>query len=264
MSTVPLLTISQLASYAGVTVRAVRHYHARGLLPEPERDYSGYRRYDAQAVIDLIRIKTLADAGVPLSRVAELLRADAEEFRTAADEIDRNLLEQIRRLKEHRARVAQLESAERLALPPRVAEYIDRLRSLGASERGLAIERDVWVLAAAHYPDQIESWMDDKFADLDDPDFVSFALGMDRAFDWSPDDPRLVELADEIAAYLKRYFDEHGDLGTEQVLDNTVVEMIDGLVLTSSPAWERLMELMGERGWVGWTEIARAEGTPPS
>ena len=46
-----MLTISQLASYAGVTVRAVRHYHAKGLLPEPERDHSGYRRYDAAAVV---------------------------------------------------------------------------------------------------------------------------------------------------------------------------------------------------------------------
>ena len=33
-----MLTISQLATYAGVTVRAVRHYHQIGLLPEPERD----------------------------------------------------------------------------------------------------------------------------------------------------------------------------------------------------------------------------------
>ena len=30
-----LITIGQLAAYAGVTVKAVRHYHARGLLPEP-------------------------------------------------------------------------------------------------------------------------------------------------------------------------------------------------------------------------------------
>jgi DNA-binding transcriptional MerR regulator len=37
-----MLTISQLAAYSGVTVRAVRHYHAKGLLPEPERDDSGY------------------------------------------------------------------------------------------------------------------------------------------------------------------------------------------------------------------------------
>ena len=70
-----MLTIGQLASYAGVTVRAVRHYHAKGLLPEPERDHSGYRRYDAHAVVDLIKIRTLADAGVPLTRVRELLAA---------------------------------------------------------------------------------------------------------------------------------------------------------------------------------------------
>jgi hypothetical protein len=32
-----MLTISQLAAYAGVTVRAVRHYHQIGLLPEADR-----------------------------------------------------------------------------------------------------------------------------------------------------------------------------------------------------------------------------------
>ncbi|MFU9039101.1 MULTISPECIES: MerR family transcriptional regulator [Streptomyces] len=58
-----MLTIGQLEAHAGVTVRAVRH-HQRGLLAEPERDASGYRRYDAQAVVELIRIKTLGDAGV--------------------------------------------------------------------------------------------------------------------------------------------------------------------------------------------------------
>lgn len=60
-----MLTIGQLAKYVGVTVRAVRHYHQRGLLTEPGRDASGYRRYDAHAVLDLIRIKILSDAGVP-------------------------------------------------------------------------------------------------------------------------------------------------------------------------------------------------------
>ena len=55
-----LTIISQLAAYAGVTVRAVRHYHQIGLLPEPERDASGYRRYGASAVVTLIKIRALA------------------------------------------------------------------------------------------------------------------------------------------------------------------------------------------------------------
>jgi DNA-binding transcriptional MerR regulator len=79
-----MLTIGEVASYAGVTVRAVRHYHAKGLLPEPKRDHSGYRRYDAAAVVELIRIRTLAEAGVPLARVRELLQADATEFAAAS------------------------------------------------------------------------------------------------------------------------------------------------------------------------------------
>lgn len=39
-----MITIGQLAAYAGVTIKAVRHYHQRGLLAEPPRDASGYRR----------------------------------------------------------------------------------------------------------------------------------------------------------------------------------------------------------------------------
>ena len=72
-------------------MRAVRHYHQTGLLPEPERDHSGYRRYDARAVIDLIRIKTLAEAGVPLARISEIMSADPGHFARAVAEIDQAL-----------------------------------------------------------------------------------------------------------------------------------------------------------------------------
>ncbi|MFB7843584.1 MerR family transcriptional regulator [Microbacterium sp. NPDC056052] len=64
-----MLTIGQLATHAGVTAKAIRVYHAEGLLPEPERDSSGYRRDGAQAIIDLTRIVTVAHAGVPLARI---------------------------------------------------------------------------------------------------------------------------------------------------------------------------------------------------
>jgi len=92
------LTISQLAAHVGVTVRAIRHYHRLGLLEEPERDASGYRRYGAQAVVDLIKIKTLSDAGVPLARIEELLGADPPEFAAAITDIDAALKQRIREL----------------------------------------------------------------------------------------------------------------------------------------------------------------------
>src|SRR5688572_9564725 len=93
-----LLTIGQLAGYAGVTIKAVRHYHRRGLLPEPPRDASGYGRYSAQLAIYLVKIKTLADAGVPLARVKDLLVAGGEQFTAAIAEIDRDLRRQAEKI----------------------------------------------------------------------------------------------------------------------------------------------------------------------
>ncbi len=49
----------------------------------------GYRTYQAGAVVRLIRIRTLAEAGVPLARVRELPDADPATFAAATTEIDR-------------------------------------------------------------------------------------------------------------------------------------------------------------------------------
>jgi len=169
-----MLTIGQLASYAGVTIRAVRHYHQVGLLPEPERDASGYRTYDADAVVRLIRIRTLAEAGVPLARVQELLEADAPTFAEATGLIDRELRAKIRELQEHRRRIAQLASGDSLAVPDEVADYLDRVRAIGTPEELISAERDAWILIAARYPDQIAAFMEDKVRQLEDPRTVRF------------------------------------------------------------------------------------------
>jgi DNA-binding transcriptional MerR regulator len=246
-----MLTISQLADYVGVTVRAVRHYHQRGLLPEPERDHSGYRRYDARAVIDLIRIKTLAEAGVPLARIEELLAADAEQFGLAVAEIDRSMQDQIRELKERRRRVAQLASGERLFLPPEIAEYLEELRAAGVSERGVLMERDGWVMLAAAYPEMAPRWIAEKRADLDDPEYREFYVLYDQAHDWKVDDPRLEELADAMAERFSRQLAAAGDqadaLRMEKVLSAEEQELFAAHVNDFSPAWVRLREMVERR-----------------
>lgn len=118
-----MLTIGQLAATAGVTVRTVRHYHQIGLLPEPERDASGYRRYSAQAAVDLIRIRTLADAGVPLARIDALLRAEPTEFASAITDIDAELRRKIDQLTENRRRIAELASGESSSCPRRSSPF---------------------------------------------------------------------------------------------------------------------------------------------
>jgi DNA-binding transcriptional MerR regulator len=64
------LRIGELAKLAATTPRAVRHYHRLGLLAEPERDESGYRRYGPQHPVGLVRIRRLRSVGMPLDSIA--------------------------------------------------------------------------------------------------------------------------------------------------------------------------------------------------
>lgn len=153
-----MLTIGQLAAYTGVTVRAIRHYHQRGLLAEPARDASGYRRYDGRAVVELIRIKTLAEAGVPLARIQELLDAGPAEFTGAVSQIDEALKRKIRELTQHRRKIAELTGGERLFLPAEIVDILGELRRIGVSERTVQIERDAWILVVALSPELVPEW----------------------------------------------------------------------------------------------------------
>jgi DNA-binding transcriptional MerR regulator len=238
-----MLTIGQLAAYVGVTIRAVRHYHQSGLLPEPERDASGYRRYDAQAVIELIRIKTLSDAGVPLARVRELLEAGPEPFSQAITEIDEALRARIRDLREQRLRIAELVAGERLYLPPEVVEYLDELRDLGVSRRSVQLERDGWILVAARAPEDVGGWAADKRALLADPEFRKLYVTFDEAFSWDPGDPRLEELADAVVA-----FGGSESRESNWTLDDPITTALMGSQPgNSSPAWDRLDILCRDR-----------------
>ena len=255
-----MLTISQLASYAGVTVRAVRHYHAKGLLPEPPRDTSGYRRYDAGAVVELIRIRTLAEAGVPLSRVRELLVADETEFIGAIDDIDRRLRSEIRERQRTRERVAELAVGDRLALPPEAVEYLQRLRELGIPDRAVTMERDAWILVAAQIPDQMPTLMALKRRQIEEPAVVDLYFELVDAAEWPVDDPRLPAIADRLVAMIENDAD---DWTEEQLadfgLDDELVALLDGVFIAAVPVARRLLSLLEERGWTGWTRLERID-----
>jgi len=255
-----MLTIGQLASYAGVTIRAVRHYHQIGLLPEPERDASGYRTYQAAAVVRLIRIRTLAEAGVPLARVRELLDADPETFAAATTEIDRQLRAKIRALQEHRRRIAQLGTGDSLALPEEVVDYLDRLRATGAPEAIIEPERDAWILMAARYPEMIQALMADKVAQLANPKIVRLYQLIGRIAENGEDEELLRQTADLMSELLQQAADSGGlDRQDENTPDAGFIGLMDSFSDASHPAVGRLRELIAERGWTGWTRIEKRE-----
>jgi DNA-binding transcriptional MerR regulator len=250
------LTISQLASYAGVTVRAVRHYHAKGLLPEPERDYSGYRRYDAHAVVELIRIRTLANAGVPLARVRELLAAGEEEFNAAVAEIDQRLRAEIRQRQRDRERIAQLAAGDSLALPPEAVAYLDRLRELGLPELMIGGERDAWILVAAQLPEHVSLYMKLKQQQLDDPATLGLYRDLAAMIYWEADDPRVAAVGDRLVAALEAADNEGWD---DQEITDDLAELLDSVFLDSVPIARQLMRRLEERGWRGWTKFERID-----
>ena len=240
-----MLTIGQLADYVGVTTRAVRHYHQRGLLPEPERDASGYRRYGAQAVVDLIRIKTLADAGVPLARIQALLGAEPEQFAQGIAQIDQALRRRIRDLEQQRRRIAELAAGDRLFLPDEVVGLLDELRRIGVSQRAVDLERDGWILLTARSPGQAAGLAEDKRSALADPEFRRLYLACDQAFNWDPADPRLEEVADGMMAYAARHRADRPDGAT---LDDPVaMDLLSSQPGGTSPAWQRLLQLTSDR-----------------
>lgn len=255
-----MLTIGQLATYAGVTVRAVRHYHHVGLMPEPARDGSGYRTYDAGAVVRLIRIRTLAEAGVPLARVQELLEATADEFSQAVAQIDAGLRAQIRELQEHRRRIARLAAGDSLASPSEVVAFLDRLRASGIPAAIVEGERDGWILMAARWPEKIPEFMADKMAQLDDPRTVRLYRLIGEMLEVGMDEDRLSVVADLIVEMTEESA-ERGDLDRhiDQTNDDAFIALIDSFAADAHPMFERLQELMVERGWTGWSRMERAE-----
>jgi DNA-binding transcriptional MerR regulator len=258
-----MLTISQLAAYAGVTTRAVRHYHQIGLLAEPERDASGYRRYGARAVVSLIKIRTLANAGVPLSEIAQMLEADAPAFAEAIQRIDRRLRDEIERLETSRKQIAQLAAGDSLALPPEVISYLDRLREIGASERVLEGERDGWILVAARWPDSIPEVIASKHAQLEDPQLVRLYRVVSELLESDAvDASRAEEVADILAGLFERAY-AAGELNLGEVAhDDLAVDVLDALLVESDPRAVQLLDLMRERGWAGWTRVERLAEPP--
>jgi len=251
-----MLTIGQLASYAGVTVRAVRHYHQIGLLPEPARDHSGYRCYAAAAVVRLIQIRTLAEAGVPLARVQQLLAAGPEEFADAVAAIDQDLHAEIERLQANRDRIARLAAGDSLALPPSVVDYLDQLRALGVDERYIVLERDAWIMLAARLPHRIESVIADKQRELADPDVLRLYRLLSQALDWPAGDPRLSDIVDLLESAFIRA-EQAGQLRSDDDFDAPFVELMDALTAESSPIAQQILIRLEQRGWQGWTRIER-------
>ncbi|MEV6414258.1 MerR family transcriptional regulator [Kribbella sp. NPDC051718] len=68
-----LFSIGELARRTGWTVKAIRFYSDRGLVPPTDRSPAGYRRYDLAAVARLELIRSLRELGLDLGTIRRVL-----------------------------------------------------------------------------------------------------------------------------------------------------------------------------------------------
>lgn len=128
MSRDGLCGIGELAERAGVTVKTVRFYSDRGLLPEAARSAGGHRRYGPEALGRLRLLRSLRALGLPVREVARVLDDEDTAGRALEDAVAGHLGELGSQLTALRWREAGL----RLVLESPPGERADRLRLIGA------------------------------------------------------------------------------------------------------------------------------------
>lgn len=135
----------EIADFTGVTVRALRHYHALGILPEPARGDNGYREYSVKDAVTVLRIKRLSSMGFPLAKVKEMLSAEPgapTSDEAALKELEASLSSEIDRLEQQRAAIRMLlENPSELDVPQAYGEHFSNLRKHGASEQLIEVEK---------------------------------------------------------------------------------------------------------------------------
>ncbi|KAF3463263.1 MerR family transcriptional regulator [Streptomyces sp. Tu 3180] len=190
--------IGDAAAFAGTTPRAIRHYHAIGLLAEPERGSDDRRRYGYDDMIRLLWIRKMADAGISLDDIRAAFKgttgieqslARLEESlasKAAAVEAQRAAVHRLREVGSPLGLLSPLVTGRLCDLPPGALRSAD-LDTLLVTERifgplGAAIQADRFIVLATHPELRAE---EDRLAEAE--------AALDDTL--SPDDPRIEDLA---------------------------------------------------------------------
>jgi DNA-binding transcriptional MerR regulator len=217
----PGLRIGDAAELMQITPKAIRVYHEHGLLPEPDRDGSGYRRYGPSDLVALGRITRLRAAGLSLRAIRSLLGADdgGVSLRAALQDLDESLADEI----EHRRRQQALIEGLR---EERIEDPLEVTAADAAEERAVALlrrmipdvggeeeafERRFHRLLAAFRP---PGAIDDAFSAVDDDDDLLAATGGREGYvdrfrrmfalrDADPADPRVDTLAADMREVMR-------------------------------------------------------------
>ena len=132
-----LHTIGQVARQSGIGVETVRFYEREGLIPQPSRPGSGFRRYPQDAVSRIRFIQRSKALGFSLKEIKELLslRVDSAtscgEVKKRAEEKIADIERKIHALREMKDALSKLTAACRGKGPTGACPILEALGEPG-------------------------------------------------------------------------------------------------------------------------------------
>lgn len=102
------MKIGEISKSTGVPVETIRYYEKIGLVPEPERQASGYRHYRQSHLDRLLFIKRCRNLDMAQDEIRELIRL-ADQPDADCSEVDALLARHLSHVRERLQELARLE-----------------------------------------------------------------------------------------------------------------------------------------------------------
>lgn len=232
-----VLRSKDVAALTGTTIRALRHYMQLGLLKEPPRDTNGYRRFDVTDVVQILRIRQLAESGVSLEQIETILKEKASLSDENLDELDQELARKEAQIVAQRSALKRLRESRAhthaTSLPSKTAQLDADIHLLVTGTN--QIDPDVLsqvhsVMSAPEHALQAIEWIG-CFERLEDQDGIA--------------DSDAEELAREITQFYHSVTAQMGSVAEPK--DDTLMKLVDqlrsaGLSPAQSTVWNIFLE----------------------
>jgi DNA-binding transcriptional MerR regulator len=160
-----LYSIGELARRTGLTVKAIRFYSDRGLVPPTDRSPAGYRLYGSAAVARLELVRTLRELGLDIATIRRVLHEDADLPEVAATHAEA-LAVQIRILQARHAvltAIARRGTEEMDAVMTTLSEgkqLIDAFLDQAFAGQFAGVRQSMTPQLPQHpTPEQVEAWL---------------------------------------------------------------------------------------------------------
>ncbi|MFQ5606844.1 MAG: heavy metal-responsive transcriptional regulator [Candidatus Zixiibacteriota bacterium] len=120
------MTIGELTKASGANRETVRYYEEIGLLPDPQKNSSGYRVYNSDTIKRLMFIRRAKELGFTLNEIRTLIRLSTGEINRCS-EVQEFVTDKVSRIRGQIKRLQALELAldglrKQCALSDRIVE----------------------------------------------------------------------------------------------------------------------------------------------